>query len=265
MFSQQWDLPHSSRASRSSPLCRPTVLGKSVYCGETKLWIKGVTYGTFRPDESESSFTIHRLVESDFDAISSNGFNCIRTYTVPPLWVLGLASKYGLRVMVGLPWEQHITFLDSTSGNAKSGMRSKARIRNCSRHPAILCYALGSEIPAPIARWYGARRIERFLRELWADAKSEDPEALFTYVNYPSTEYLDVAFADLFCFNVYLENREQAFQLRRPSSQYRRRSPVNTDRAWTGQPAAWRTEAGRSSPMAAADRLRRRMQRRIRV
>ena len=36
-------------------------------------------------------------------------------------------------------------------------------------------------------------------------AKSEDPEGLVTYVNYPSTEYLRLPFVDIFCFNVYLE------------------------------------------------------------
>jgi glycosyltransferase involved in cell wall biosynthesis len=208
VFSPEWDPPYSNYARRNVPTPRPSVLGKAVYCGETKLWVKGVTYGTFRPDEYGSEFHDPRLVESDFRAISSNGFNCIRTYTVPPLWVLGLASKCGLHVMVGLPWEQHVTFLDSKERQRKIRNEIRTRIRNCSGHPAILCYALGSEIPAPIARWYGARRIERFLRELWTDAKSQDPQGLFTYVNYPSTEYLNIDFADLFCFNVYLENRE---------------------------------------------------------
>jgi GT2 family glycosyltransferase len=35
--------------------------------------------------------------------------------------------------------------------------------------------------------------------------KREDPAALVTYVNYPSTEYLDIPHLDLFSFNVYLE------------------------------------------------------------
>ena len=39
--------------------------------------------------------------------------------------------------------------------------------------------------------------------------KREDPGALVTYVNYPTTEYLDLSFLDFVCFNVYLETREQ--------------------------------------------------------
>ena len=38
---------------------------------------------------------------------------------------------------------------------------------------------------------------------------SEDPAALVTYVNYPTTEYLDLPFLDLACFNVYLESQER--------------------------------------------------------
>ena len=40
------------------------------------------------------------------------GVNAVRTYTVPPTWLLDLALQHRLRVMVGLPWEEHVTFLD---------------------------------------------------------------------------------------------------------------------------------------------------------
>ena len=39
--------------------------------------------------------------------------------------------------------------------------------------------------------------------------KREDPGALVTYVNYPTTEYLELPFVDFLAFNVYLESREQ--------------------------------------------------------
>ncbi len=74
---------------------------------------------------------------------------------------------------------------------------------------AILCYAIGNEIPASIVRWYGHRRVEGFLERLYRAAKAEDPDALVTYVNYPSTEYLQLPFVDFVCFNVYLEAQER--------------------------------------------------------
>ena len=36
-----------------------------------------------------------------------------------------------------------------------------------------------------------------------------DPEALVTYVNFPTTEYLELPFVDFVSFNVYLETREK--------------------------------------------------------
>src|SRR5439155_503576 len=44
---------------------------------------------------------------------------------------------------------------------------------------------------------------------LAAVVREEDPEALVTYVNYPSTEYLDLPFVDVVGFNVYLESTER--------------------------------------------------------
>src|SRR4030095_14301504 len=58
-----------------------------------------------------------------------------------------------------------------------------------------------------IARWLGRRRIERYLKDLYGVIKAEDPGGLVTYVNYPTTEYLDLSFLDLLSFNVYLESQ----------------------------------------------------------
>ena len=73
----------------------------------------------------------------------------------------------------------------------------------------MLGYAVGNEIPAPIVRWHGRRRIESFLRRLYEAAKDEDPDGLVTYVNFPTTEYLQLPFLDFHCFNVYLESDRQ--------------------------------------------------------
>ena len=187
---------------------RPAVRGKFVFAGAEKLYIRGVTYGPFRPDENGNEYGDPRIVEQDFARMAENGINSVRTYTVPPRWFLDLAWQHGLRVMIGLAWEQHVTFLDDHQRVRDIKDRVCAAVRECAGHPAILCYAIGNEIPASIVRWYGARRIERFLRDLYNSAKSEDPAALFTYVNYPSTEYLRLPFLDFVCFNVYLETAE---------------------------------------------------------
>src|SRR3989475_1395503 len=57
-----------------------------------------------------------------------------------------------------------------------------------------------------MGRWPARWRVERFLEELYWAAKAEEAAGLFTYVNYPTTEYLQLPFLDLVCFNVYLES-----------------------------------------------------------
>jgi O-antigen biosynthesis protein len=149
------------------------------------------------------------VVARDFALMVASGVNAVRTYTVPPGYVLDAASTHGLRVMVGLPWEQHVAFLDSPRRARAIVERVRAGVRACAAHPAILCYALGNEIPASIVRWHGRRPVERFLAELADAARAEDPAGLMTYVNYPTTEYLELPFLDLSCFNVYLESADR--------------------------------------------------------
>ena len=191
------------------PLERPEVRGKFLFAGRTKLWVRGVTYGTFRPDEHGNEYSSPGVVERDFAAMAATGINAVRVYTVPPRWLLDAAEAHGLRVMVGLPWEQHVAFLEDRRLTADIVRRVGDGVKRCAGHPALLCYAIGNEIPATIVRWYGPRRVERFLGHLYEVAKVEDPGCLVTYVNYPTAEYLELPFIDLFAFNVYLETRER--------------------------------------------------------
>lgn len=186
---------------------RPQARGKFLFVGDNKYWVKGVTYGTFAPDAAGDQFPARDVVESDFAAIASHGLNTVRTYTPPPVWLLDAAYRHGLRVMVGLPWEQHINFLDGRADDIVA--RVSNAVTACERHPAILCFAIGNEIPPALVRWYGAKRVAGFLRRLYDAVKVIDPEALVTYVNYPTTEYLDLPFLDLLCFNVYLESQDK--------------------------------------------------------
>jgi O-antigen biosynthesis protein len=184
---------------------RPVVRGKFIFVGDKKLYVHGVTYGTFRPGADGDQFPARETVERDFALMAANRLNALRTYTVPPRWLLDLAQSHGLFVMVGLPWEQHVTFLSDPRRVRSIEDRVREGVRACAGHPAVLCYSIGNEIPAPIVRWHGRRPVEKFLEKLYHAAKSEDPDGLFTYVNYPSTEYLRLPFVDVFCFNVYLE------------------------------------------------------------
>jgi len=192
-----------------SPNIRPFVHGKFIFVGDEKLYLRGVTYGTFQPSENNSSDYDFVKVERDFALMEENGINTVRVYTVPPRWLLDAAQRYGLRVMVGLPWEQHVAFLDNPNTIQSIETQIRAGVRPCANHPAVLCFVIGNEIPAPVVRWFGAKRVEKFLHRLYRIAKAEDADALVTYVNFPSTEYLDLSFVDFVCFNVYLESQER--------------------------------------------------------
>lgn len=206
---QDLRLRRLTSAPRAASHQRPQVTGKFLSVGGKKLLLRGVTYGTFQPNADGFDFPDARIVERDFAAMSAAQFNALRVYTVPPRWLLDLAHRHGLYVMVGLPWEQHITFLDDQRRMAAIEDRLINEVRTIVGHPAILAYAIGNEIPAPIVRWHGHRRVERYLARLYTSIKKLDPEALVTYVNYPTTEYLDLPFIDFVTFNVYLESEAQ--------------------------------------------------------
>jgi O-antigen biosynthesis protein len=189
---------------------RPTIHGRSIQVGGRKLHVRGVTYGTFRPLEG-LQFPPPDTVRRDLEAMVAAGANALRTYVPPPLWLLDLALEHDLRVMAGLPWEQHVAFLDDSELAAGIVAKVHRQVLECEAHPALLCYAIGNEIPAPIVRWHGKAKVEKFLERLHWEAKAADPEGLFTYVNYPSTEYLELPFLDLAAFNVFLEG-EQTYE-----------------------------------------------------
>ena len=182
--------------------------GKFLFAEGEKLLVRGVTYGPFRPDRSGSVYPSAAQAERDFSQMAAHGINAVRTYTLPPIWLLDAGARHGIRMMIGLSWEDHVAFLENRSLPADVIRRVRHDVRGCAGHPAVLCYTLANEIPASIVRWHGAGRIERFLRELSEAVRAEDPCGLFTYVNYPSTEYLHLPFIDLVAFNVYLEQRE---------------------------------------------------------
>ena len=188
---------------------RVVVRGKFFFIGDEKLWVKGVTYGTFGARADGSLFPEDEVIDRDFRAMAESGFNTVRTYTTPPRSLLKLASKHGLRVMVGLSWAQHVAFLDDPT--VREGILRAVRegAEACANDPAVLCFTIGNEIPAPIVRWHGPKKIEAFLRELCQIVKSVDPDVLVTYVNYPTTEYLQLDFLDFCAFNVYLETPQK--------------------------------------------------------
>jgi GT2 family glycosyltransferase len=211
-------VPSRTSATRETPAdpspganaasTRVTARGRFLHAGDEKLLLRGVTYGPFRPGPGGEPYAV-AAAERDLARIRAAGFDTVRLYTPPPRWLLDAAGRHGLRVLGGLAWEQHVAFLDDRSRVRDVLRRVRADARAVAGHPSLLGWTIGNEIPAPVVRWHGRRRTEEFLRLLHDAVKSDDEAALVTYVNYPTTEYLDLGFLDLVCFNVFLERRTQ--------------------------------------------------------
>ncbi len=179
--------------------------GKYLFDGERKFLARGVSYGPFPENSRGERYPEPERVAADFALMNQMGANVVRCYVPPPPWLLEEAIRHNLRLMVGIPWPFHMAFLDSREMAA--GIRNSIRkgVEDLRQYgDAILAYSLGNEVRADIARWHGPRAVSNFLRELCDIGKQADPDGLFTYSNYPTTEYLDLSFLDFVCFNVYL-------------------------------------------------------------
>ncbi len=186
----------------------PRVGGKFLHLGPERFLVKGVAYGTFAPDADGYQFPSLARTAEDFALMAQSGINTVRTYTAPRGELLDAAQEQGLRVAAGVPWAQHVAFLDDRR-LARAVRKDIVRdVRRLSGHAATLLVAIGNEIPSGVVRWHGASRIERFLWDVYDDAKQAAPDALLTYVNYPPTDYLELPFFDVCAFNVYLHRGE---------------------------------------------------------
>jgi O-antigen biosynthesis protein len=200
---------HAARATG------PELDGKFLRFDGERFYVRGITYGTFAETEL-GLFPGCERVKEDFAAMASAGSNTVRTYTVPDPKVLDLAEEAGLKLLIGVWWDDP-RYLDPTDRDGWKKMAAEARAAveeatsSYAGHPAVLGFVLGNEIPGPVVRWHGRRRVECLLRSLYETGKEAAPEALFSYANYPTTQYLDTGFFDFDCFNVFLED-ESAYR-----------------------------------------------------
>ncbi|NDC64344.1 MAG: glycosyltransferase, partial [Planctomycetia bacterium] len=145
---------------------------------------------------------------ADLVAMRRLGFDSIRTYCLPPAWLLAAAEEHGIAVLLDVPWAKHLSFLDSARLKADARQAVAAAAAVGGRFQSVLAYSIGNEIPADIVRWHGARQVARFLGELADVVHQTDPRGLVTYANFPPTEYLEIPGLDFVTYNVYLHDRE---------------------------------------------------------
>ena len=186
---------------------RMRIHGKRFAHGEEGTRLRGLTYGPFAPDAEGQPFPARSRVCDDLAKMQLLGANSIRTYHVPPPWLLDLVDENGLTVFMDIPWSTHVCFLQSRRAQADARRMVRQAASKGRYHSCIAAYNIGNEIPTDIIRWHGTARVERFLAELRDVVKQEDPAGLVTYASYPPTEYLDLSFLDFMTFNVYLHDR----------------------------------------------------------
>jgi O-antigen biosynthesis protein len=184
------------------------VRAKFFFDGDRKFFVKGVTYGPFAPDAQGEHFGNPERADRDMALAAAMGANLLRIYYVPPRWFLDLCAKYGLRVLVSIPWAEHLEFLRSRKIRREAEAAVREGVRRHSGHPAIFGYLVGNEIPTTMVRWLGARQVTEFVENLITIGRAEDPAALFSYASYPPTEYLLPQNVDFVTFNVYLHRQD---------------------------------------------------------
>lgn len=189
---------------------RVKVEGLHLVCEGRPFRVRGVSYGSFLSRQDGAPFPSPQVCRRDFEAIAATGLNVVRTYNPPPAELLELASELGLRLLIGLHYDDWRMLPPAGRAGQRrvreAGLRAvQDALQLYAGRPEVLGVAVGNEVPADLVRWYGIRRVEELLAELIEEVYAGDPGLLATYVNYPTTEFLDVRGQDLACFNVFLE------------------------------------------------------------
>jgi O-antigen biosynthesis protein len=193
---------------------RVAVDGRYLTVGGAPFRVRGVTYGSFRARHDGALFPPSERVEADFAAIAEAGLNVVRVYTTPPQDVFELADAAGLRLLVGVHYDDWR--YEPTPGRRAgrrvldAGRRAiETAVESCAGHPGVMAISVGNEVPPDVVRVHGIGHVESVLSRLVEDVHEADPDLLATYTSYPSTEYLRVEGQDFASFNVFLEEPEQ--------------------------------------------------------
>src|SRR5436190_7446859 len=86
-------------------------VAKFFFEGDRKFFVKGVTYGPFKPDAEGHFLGPREQVERDLRQMREAGLNVVRIYHIPPRWFLDCCGAARMRVLITVPWAKHVEFL----------------------------------------------------------------------------------------------------------------------------------------------------------
>ncbi|MEX2214878.1 MAG: glycosyltransferase [Phycisphaeraceae bacterium] len=190
---------------------RPAVDGKYLRVGEDRFWVKAVTYGSFAPNDDGEPFPPLPQLRDDFARMRDAGINTVRLYGPPSDRIADAAADVGLFLIPDICWGMRRCELDDPNLVRFTFDWTRGHAKRLADHPAMLMFSIGNEIPPLMVRWYGRKRIESFVHDLYQTVKEQAPHSLVTYCNHPPTEYVNLPFLDVVSYNIYLE-RETDFR-----------------------------------------------------
>jgi GT2 family glycosyltransferase len=175
--------------------------------GGEPFFMRGVSYGPFKPNSRSEPFPEDERLASDLRHIASLGFNTVRIYELPTPAVLREVESNSLRLIVGIPWAEHVDFLSDRALRHEIEQRITETTSRLRGHACIAALLVGNEIEKTLVRWMGPERVRDFIEKLIRIVREQAPQTLVSYATYPSTEYLVPRNADFLAVNVYLESR----------------------------------------------------------
>ena len=77
-------------------------------------------------------------------------------------------------MLIGVPWTQHVAFLDSRAEKNRIRQAIRDGVKVNAGHPAVIAHLVGNEISPDIVRWHGAEKVRNFLEEFSRAASMPD-------------------------------------------------------------------------------------------
>ena len=160
-------------------------VAKFFFEGDRKFFVKGVTYGPFKPDAEGHYLGPRHQVERDLAQMREAGLNVVRIYHVPPLWFLDCCVAAGMRVLITLPWAKHVEFLGQKASRDEIVAMVRTAVAANRGHPAIFGYLVGNEISSTMVRWLGVRRVTEFVEHLIRIGRETEGVHGFSFTSRP--------------------------------------------------------------------------------